>query len=76
MSAQKSKKSKALTYVLGFFLLIGVAGEVAVLYAIDDPLMRLRLGLVCLAMIAWPDVRRSLLTYRTFGPVVGWNAVR
>ncbi len=54
MSAQKSKKSKALTYVLGFFLLIGVAGEVAVLYGIDDPLMRLRLGLVCLAMIAWP----------------------
>lgn len=54
MSAQKSKKSKALTYVLGLFVLIGVAGEVAVLYAIDDPLMRLRLGLVCLAMIAWP----------------------
>ncbi len=54
MSAQKSKKSKALTYVLGLFLLIGVAGEVAVLYGIDDPLMRLRLGLVCLAMIAWP----------------------
>ncbi len=54
MSAQKSKKSKALTYVLGFFLLIGVAGEVVVLYGIDDPLMRLRLGLVCLAMIAWP----------------------
>ena len=54
MSIQKSKKSKALTYVLGLFLLIGVAGEVVVLYAIDDPLMRLRLGLVCLAMIAWP----------------------
>ncbi len=54
MSAQKSKKSKALTYLLGFFVLIGVAGEVAVLYAIDDSFMRLRLGLLCLAMIVWP----------------------
>ena len=54
MSAQKSTKIKAVTYVLGFFLLIGVAGEMVVLYAIDDPLLRLRLGLVCLAIIAWP----------------------
>ena len=54
MSAKKSKKIKALTYVLGFFLLIGVAGEVVVLYAIDDPALRLRLGLLCLAVIAWP----------------------
>ncbi len=54
MSAQKSTKIKAVTYVLGFFLLIGVAGEVAVLYAIDYPLTRVRLGLLCLAIIAWP----------------------
>jgi hypothetical protein len=54
MSAQKSKKIKAVTYVLGFLLLIGVAGEVAVLYAIEDPVLRLRLGLLCLAIIAWP----------------------
>ena len=54
MSAQKTTKIKAVTYLLGLFLLIGVAGEVAVLYAIDDPLVRLRLGLLCLAMIVWP----------------------
>ncbi len=54
MSAQKSTKSKVVTYLLGFLLLISVAGEVVVLYAIDDPMMRLRLGLLCLAMIAWP----------------------
>ena len=54
MSDKKSKGIKALTYVLGFFLLTGVAGQVVVLYAIDDPSMRLRLGLLCLAMVAWP----------------------
>jgi hypothetical protein len=54
MSAKKSTKIKALTYVLGLFLLIGVVGEVVVLYAIEEPLTRLRLGLLCLAMIAWP----------------------
>ncbi len=54
MSAKKSKKIKAVTYVLGFFILTGIAGEVVVLYAIDDPVMRLRLGLLCLAVLVWP----------------------
>ena len=75
MSVQKSKKIKAFTYVLGLLVLTGVAGEVFVLYAIDDAFLRVRLGLLCIAVIAWPlavsALRPALLT--TKEPAAPYN---
>lgn len=54
MAEKKSGKSKVVTYLLGLLLLAGIAGEVFVLYAVEDPVLRVRLGILCIAMIAWP----------------------
>ena len=54
MAEKKSWKSKVATYLLGLLLLTGIAGEVFVLYVVDDPFLRVRLGLLCVAVIAWP----------------------
>ena len=54
MAEKKSRKSKVVTYLLGLLLLTGIAGEVFVLYAVDDPDWRVRLGLLCIAVIVWP----------------------
>lgn len=45
---------KALTYVLGAIVLSAIAAETIVLYAVEDPVLRVRLGLLCLAFVAWP----------------------
>ncbi len=52
--AEKSWKSGVVTYLLGLLLLAGFAGEVFVLYAVEDPVLRVRLGILCIAAIAWP----------------------
>ncbi len=52
--AEKSWKSRVVTYLLGLLLLAGIAGEVFVLYAVEDPISRVRLGILCIAVIAWP----------------------
>ena len=72
MAEKKSRKSKVVTYLLGFLLLAGIVGEVFVLYAIDDPVLRVRLGILCIAVIAWPlalAVRRPALASTQAPPV-------
>ncbi len=54
MTEKKSWKSRVVTYLLGFLLLAGIAGEVFVLYTVEDPFLRVRLGILCIAAIAWP----------------------
>jgi hypothetical protein len=54
MENKKPVKIKVLTYVLGAVVLSGAVGEALVLYAVEDPVLRLRLGLLCIAFIAWP----------------------
>ncbi len=54
MAEKKSWKSRVVTYLLGLLLLAGIAGEVFVLYAVEDPFLRVRLGILCIAAIAWP----------------------
>ncbi len=54
MAEKKSRKSRVVTYLLGLLLLAGIAGEVFVLYAVDDPVLRVRLGLLGIAVIVWP----------------------
>lgn len=64
MENDKSGKFRGLTYVLGAIALSGVVAEALVLYAVDDPAMRLRLGLVCVAWVAFPLA------------IAGWDPVR
>ena len=47
-------QSKAQVYVIATIMLLGVVGEAVVLFFIDDAIMRLRVGMFLLAMIAWP----------------------
>ena len=54
MADTKSWQSRVVTYLLGLLLLAGIAGEVFVLYAVEDPVLRVRLGILCIAAIAWP----------------------
>ena len=54
MAEKKSEKSGVATYLLGLLLLAGIAGEVFVLYSVVDPVSRVRLGLLCIAVIVWP----------------------
>ncbi len=54
MAEKKSGKSRLVTYLLGSLVLAGIVGEVFVLYAVEDAVLRLRLGLLCIAVIAWP----------------------
>ncbi len=54
MAEKKSQKSKVVTYLLGLLLLAGIAGEVLVLYAVEDPVLRVRLGILCIAVMALP----------------------
>lgn len=54
MAENKSWQSRVVTYLLGLLLLAGIAGEVFVLYAVEDPILRVRLGILCIAAIAWP----------------------
>ena len=54
MAENKSWKSRVVTYLLGILLFAGIAGEVFVLYAVEDPVLRVRLGILCIAAIAWP----------------------
>ena len=54
MAENKSWQSRVVTYLLGLLLLAGIAGEVFVLYAVEDPVLRVRLGILCIAAIAWP----------------------
>ncbi|MFB3111600.1 MAG: hypothetical protein ACE10G_06170, partial [Gemmatimonadales bacterium] len=54
MAEKKSWKSRVVTYLLGLLFLAGIAGELFVLYAVEDPILRVRLGILCIAAIAWP----------------------
>ncbi len=54
MAEKKSEQSGVAPYLLGLLLLAGIAGEVFVLYAVEDPVSRVRLGLLFIAVIAWP----------------------
>ena len=54
MAEKKSWKSRVVTYVLGLLLLAGIVVEGFVLYAVEDPVLRVRLGLLCIAVIVWP----------------------
>jgi hypothetical protein len=54
MQNKKPVKIKVLTYILGAIVVSGAVGEGLVLYAVEDPVLRLRLGLLCIAWIAWP----------------------
>ena len=54
MAEKTSGKSGLVTYLFGFLVLAGIAGEVFVLYSVEDPVMRVRLGLLFIAVIAWP----------------------
>ncbi len=54
MAEKKSERSGVAPYLLGLLLLAGIAGEVFVLYAVEDPVSRVRLGLLCIAVIVWP----------------------
>ena len=54
MQSKKPVKIKVMTYVLGAVVVSGVVGEALVLYALEDSVLRLRLGLLCIAWVAWP----------------------
>ena len=54
MADTKSWQSRVVTYLLGLLLLAGIVGEVFVLYTVGDPVLRVRLGILCIAAIAWP----------------------
>ena len=54
MAENKSWQSRDVTYLLGLLLLAGIVGEVFVLYTVGDPILRVRLGILCIAAIAWP----------------------
>jgi len=54
MAEKKLGKSRIVTYLLGLLLLAGIVGEVFVLYTVGDPVLRVRLGILCIAAIAWP----------------------
>ncbi len=47
-------RTRAQVYGIAAIMLIGVVGEAVVLYFVDDGVLRLRAGMLLLAMIAWP----------------------
>jgi hypothetical protein len=54
MLPKKTARMKVFTYVLGAIVLSAIAAETLVLYLVEDPVLRVRLGLLCLAFVAWP----------------------
>ncbi len=49
-----SLPARAQVYGIATNMLLGVVGEAVVLFFVDDPVLRLRVGMLLLAMIAWP----------------------
>ena len=47
-------RTRAQVYGIAAIMLIGVVGEAVVLFFVDDGVLRLRAGMLLLAMIAWP----------------------
>ena len=45
---------RAQVYGIAVIMLLGVVGEAVVLFFVDDSVLRLRVGMLLLAMIAWP----------------------
>ena len=55
-------RDKLKLWIVATFMLLGVTGEALVLFFLDDPVLRLRLGMTLLGLIVWPIV----LVYRRF----------
>lgn len=49
-----SLRPKAQVYGIAIIMLLGVVGEAVVLFFVDDAVLRLRAGMLLLAVIAWP----------------------
>ncbi len=49
-----SLPARVQVYGITIIMLLGVVGEAVVLFFVDDPVLRLRVGMLLLAMIAWP----------------------
>ena len=49
-----SLRPRAQVYGIATIMLLGVVGEAVVLFFIDDAVLRLRAGMLLLAVIAWP----------------------
>ncbi len=49
-----SLRPRAQVYGIATIMLIGVVGEAVVLFFVDDAVLRLRAGMLLLAVIAWP----------------------
>lgn len=47
-------RSRAQVYGIAVIMLLGVVGEAVVLFFVDDAVLRLRAGMLLLAIIAWP----------------------
>ena len=54
MEEKKPVKVSVMAYVLGAIVLSGVVVEALVLFTVEDPVMRMRLGLLCVVWIAGP----------------------
>ena len=49
-----SLSTKGQVYGIATIMLLGVVGEAVVLFFVNDASLRLRMGMILLAMIAWP----------------------
>ena len=65
-----NQNSRRLTYLLGAVIVGAVIGETIVLYAVVDPVLRVRLGLLIMGIMGWPLVLalRGVVTRRSVVP--------